>query len=76
VAAYPSPTATPWETIKQQTMATHWENNQNCVLGHKVLKVEGGDSGKISLLQFGLIYWNARDVANTKSLKHGFQGND
>ena len=49
---------------------------QNCGLRHKVLKVEGGDSGKISLLQFGLIYWNATDVAITKSLKHGFQGDD
>jgi hypothetical protein len=31
--------ATPWETMKQQPMATPWENRQNCGLRHKVLKV-------------------------------------
>jgi hypothetical protein len=32
--------ATPWETMKQQPMATLWENRQNCGVRHKVLKVE------------------------------------
>jgi hypothetical protein len=31
--------ATPWEMMKQQPMATHWENRQNSGLRHKVLKV-------------------------------------
>jgi hypothetical protein len=31
--------ATPWETIKQQQMATPWKNNQNFGVRHKVLKV-------------------------------------
>jgi len=38
--AYPNPTATPWETMEKQPIATHWENKQNCGLRHKVLKVE------------------------------------
>jgi hypothetical protein len=33
--------ATPWETIKQQPMATPWENKQNCGLRHKVLNDVG-----------------------------------
>jgi hypothetical protein len=31
--------ATPWETMKQYTMAAPWENKQNGGLRHKVLKV-------------------------------------
>jgi hypothetical protein len=31
--------ATLWETIKQQPMATLWENKQNCGLRHKVSKM-------------------------------------
>ena len=37
--AYPSPMATPWETMKQQPMATNWKNKQNCGVRHKALKV-------------------------------------
>jgi len=39
--AYPSPMATPWETMKQQPMATLWKTKQNCGLRHSVLRVEG-----------------------------------
>jgi hypothetical protein len=38
--------ATPWETMKQQPMATPWEYKQNCGLRHKVLKV--GENNKQS----------------------------
>ena len=30
--------ATAWETMKQQPMATPWENKQNCGVRHRLLK--------------------------------------
>ena len=34
--AYPSPMATSWETMKQQPMASPWDNRQNCGVRHRL----------------------------------------